>query len=174
MDAHLSTMNPILFYIFATISVLGALCVISFRNTLSSAISLVGTFFGVACLFALLGAHFLAAMQILVYAGAVMVLFVFVIMLLSLGREELLKIKLSFTGIIGILVGGYLLSLLLLHLRKVSYAFPQMTREGYGTIESVGQVLFGEYLIPFELTSFLLLVAVVGAVVLAKKERKVS
>lgn len=164
-------MELIFFYLFAGVSVISSILVISFRNTLSSAVSLVLSLFGVACLFALLGAHFLAAMQILIYAGAVMVLFVFVIMLLNLGREELLKIKMSFPTVVGILFGGYLATLLVLRLGYLSEPFrPLEAVQDYGTVRGVGRLLFTDYLIPFELTSILLLVAIVGAVVLAKKE----
>ena len=167
-------MQLISFYIFAVVSVVSAILVISFRNTLSSAIALVVTLFGVACLFVLLGAHFLAAMQILVYAGAVMVLFVFVIMLLNLGRKELIKIKMSFSSVIGILAGGYLATLLVLRLGYLSSPFKPLVKpleiSDYGTVKAVGGLLFGDYLIPFELTSILLLVAVVGVVVLGKRE----
>jgi NADH-quinone oxidoreductase subunit J len=163
-------MELIFFYLFAGLSVLAALLVISFRNTLSSAFSLVVALFGVACLFALLGAHFLAAMQVLVYAGAVMVLFVFVIMLLNLGREELLKVKMSFPAVIGILAGGYLAALLVLRLGYLSEPLGPTAPADYGTVKGVGRLLFTDYLVPFELTSILLLVAIVGAVVLAKKE----
>lgn len=163
-------MELIFFYIFAGLSVISALLVISFRNTLSSAISLVVALFGIACLFALLGAHFLAAMQVLIYAGAVMVLFVFVIMLLNLGRKELLTIRMSFQSVIGILLGGYLVTLLVLRLGYISLPFPQTITSGYGTLREVGKLLFTDYLVPFELTSILLLVAIVGAVVLARRE----
>ena len=121
-------MELIFFYIFAVVSVVSAVLVISFRNTLSCAIALVVTLFGVACLYALLQAHFLAAMQVLVYAGAVMVLFVFVIMLLNLGREELLKIRMSFAGVIGILLGCYLASIFVLRLGYLSDPFGQIGR----------------------------------------------
>jgi len=164
-------MELIFFYLFAGVSVISSILVISFRNTLSSAVSLVLALFGVACLFALLGAHFLAAMQILIYAGAVMVLFVFVIMLLNLGREELLRIKMSFSAVVGILFGGYLATLLVLRLGYLSEPFrPLEAVQDYGTVRGVGKLLFTDYLVPFELTSILLLVAIVGAVVLAKKE----
>lgn len=158
------------FYFFAGLSVISAILVITFRNTLSAAFALVLSFFGVACLFVMLEAHFLAAMQVLVYAGAVMVLFVFVIMLLSLGREELLKVKMSFSGVIGILLGGYLSTFLVLRLGSLSDPMPALTSNDYGAVKAVGRILFSDYLIPFEVTSLLLLVAVVGAVVLAKKE----
>ncbi len=163
-------MELIFFSIFAVLSVVSAILVISFRNTLSSAFALVLTLFGVACFFALLGAHFLAVMQILVYAGAVMVLFMFVIMLMNLGREELLKIKMSFIGVLGILLGGYLATILVLRLGYLSEAFPAI-ENGYGNLRAVGQVLFSGYLVPFEITSFLLLIGVVGVVVMAQKEK---
>ncbi len=158
------------FYGFAGLAVLCAILVISFRNTLSSAMALVATLFAVACLFAMLGAHFLAAMQVLVYAGAVMVLFAFVIMLLDLGRDTLLKLKMTFPSVIGILLGGYLATLLVLRLGYLSEPFREITAPDYGTVAGVGRLLFSDNLIPFELTSFLLLVAIVGAVVIAKRE----
>ncbi|QQR81653.1 MAG: NADH-quinone oxidoreductase subunit J [Deltaproteobacteria bacterium] len=158
------------FYFFSGLSILSALFVIFFRNTLSAAIALVVTLFGVACLFGLLEAHFLAAMQVLVYAGAVMVLFLFVIMLMNLGREELLKIKLAFLGIIGVITGVCLAILLVT--RFMGLSAPLLSLDlgvEYGTVKSVGKLLFGEYLIPFELTSILLLVAIIGAITLARK-----
>lgn len=162
-------MQLIFFYVFAVLTVLSAVGVIAFRNTLSSAFALVLTLFGVACLYATLEAHFLAAMQVLVYAGAVMVLFLFVIMLMNLGREEILKIKMSFAGVVGILIGGYLATILVLRLGNLSTPFPA-GGEALGNIKDVGRVLFTEYLVPFEITSLLLLVAVVGVVVLARRE----
>ncbi|MBI2980963.1 MAG: NADH-quinone oxidoreductase subunit J [Deltaproteobacteria bacterium] len=163
-------MELFFFYIFAGLTVLSAVLVISFRNALSSAFSLVLCLFGVASLFALLGAHFLAAMQVLVYAGAVMVLFVFIIMLLDLGKGELLKIKLGFSAVLGILFGPYLGVLLVLRLGYLSFPLPAAP-ERFGEVREVGRLLFTDYLVPFEIASILLLVAVVGAVVLAKKER---
>lgn len=164
-------MDLIFFYFFAGLSLVSGLLVISFRNTLSSAISLVVCLFGIACLFALLNAHFLAAMQVLVYAGAIMVLFVFVIMLLDLGRKDLLKIKMTFASVVGILFGAYLGVFLVLRLGNFSEPFPLSLSDDYGTVRGVARLLFTDYLIPFEAVSILLLVAIVGAVVLAKKER---
>ena len=162
-------MELIFFYLFAGLVVFSAIGVIALRNTLSSAFSLVVALFGVACLFALLGAHFLAAMQVLVYAGAVMVLFIFIIMLLDLGRGDLLKIKLGFPAVIGIIFGSYLGALLVFRLGYLSFPIPPAP-ERFGEVREVGRLLFTDYLIPFEIASILLLVAVVGAVVLAKKE----
>lgn len=158
------------FYSFAGLSVFCAILVVALRNTLSSAIALVATLFSIACLFAMLGAHFLAAMQVLVYAGAVMVLFVFVIMLLDLGWDTLKKIRMSFPSVIGILIGGYLATILVLRLGYLSDPFPSLADKEFGAIAGVGRLLFVDYLVPFELTSILLLVAIVGAIVLAKRE----
>ncbi len=168
-------MEPVFFYFFSGITIVSAVLVLSFRNTLSSAMALIATLFGMACLFALLGAHFLAAMQILVYAGAIMVLFVFIIMLLDLGQDQLKKIKMTFASVVGIALGGYLVSLLIFRLKNLEYPFKELVGgESYGSIKSVGQFLFTETLIPFELTSILLLVAIVGVVVLSKKEDPLS
>lgn len=164
-------MEPVFFYFFAGFTVVSAILVLSFRNTLSSAMALIATLFGMACLFALLGAHFLAAMQVLVYAGAIMVLFTFIIMLLDLGQVQLKKIKMTFASVVGVLLGGYLISLFVFRLKNVNSPFKELSEDAnYGTIKSVGQFLFTEALIPFELTSILLLVAIVGVVVLSKKE----
>ncbi len=164
-------MRLILFYVFAGISVVSALSVISFRNSLSSAMSLVVTLFLLACLYILLDAHFLAAMQILVYAGAIMVFFVFVIMMLNLRNDVLAKTHLSFASVLGILMGGYLSAILTLKLRFLSSpSIEGQELQDYGTIKEVGRLLLTRYLIPFELTSILLLIAIVGAVVMAKEE----
>lgn len=162
-------MQLVFFYVFAVLTVLSAIAVIALRNTLSSAFALVLTLFGVACLYAMLEAHFLAAMQVLVYAGAVMVLFLFVIMLMNLGREAILKIKMTFSGIVGILAGGYLATILVLRLGNLSTPFAAESGN-LGNIKEVGRVLFSDYLVPFEITSFLLLIAVVGVVVLARRD----
>lgn len=161
----------IFFYIFSALTVVTAFLVITLRNPLSSAFALVLSLFGVACLFALLGAHFLAAMQVLVYAGAIMVLFVFVIMLMDLKKEQLSRIKIGFASVVGILVGGYFGILMVMQLGFVSYPLPLLPERGYGTIREVGRVLFSDYLIPFEVTSLLLLIAILGVVILGKRER---
>ncbi len=158
------------FYIFGILTVISAIAVVSFRNTLSSAMALVVSMFCMACLFVTLDAHFLAAMQVLVYAGAIMVLFVFVIMLLNLGNDTLLKIQMTFSGLIGLFAAGYLTALLLLKLRHVPATELPEVSPLFGTLESVGEAMFTDYLIPFELTSILILVAVVGAIALAKRD----
>lgn len=162
-------MELIFFYGFATLSVGAAVGVVAFRNTLSSAFSLVASLFGIACLFVLLGAHFLAAIQLLIYAGAIMVLLIFVIMLLNLGQSALVRIKISFGSVVGILFGAYLAVFLVLRFGLLSYLLPE-SNPSFGTAQEVGRLFFTRYLVPFEMTSILLLIAVIGAVVLAKKE----
>ncbi len=163
-------MELIFFYIFAGVTVAGAVAVIAMRNMLSSAIALVVSLFGMACVFALLNAHFLAVMQVLVYAGAVMVLFVFVIMLMNLGQASLQKLKTSFTSVAGFLVGACLLALFTIKLLAFT-ASPAAENVPQGNLHDIGRLLFSEYLVPFELVSFLLLVAVLGAVVLSREEQ---
>lgn len=144
------------------------------RNPIHSALSLIGSFFCLAGLYALLSAHLLAALQIIVYAGAVMVLFTFVIMLLNLAPDEIQPPRLSMLKVLaagmGLFIFGRLLSAV-----AVATAGAQAVDlgsgayDGYGTIRVVGRMLYTSFLVPFELISVLLLVAAVGAVVLAKK-----
>lgn len=163
-------MEEILFYIFGGVTLATALGVVLFKNPISSAFSLIVSFFGVAALYAMLQAHFLAVIQILVYAGAIMVLFVFVIMLINLQGDELHekpfpKFYLPLTLIV---LAGFGMALLGL-LSPLHLSFPHVL-ETYGNVKEVGRLLFTEYLVPFEYSSILLLVAVIGGVVLAKRE----
>ncbi|MBM2839094.1 MAG: dehydrogenase [Deltaproteobacteria bacterium] len=161
-------MELILFYIFGGIAIIASLGLVSGKNPVHSALFMVVVFFVVAALFVLLGAEFLAAAQILVYAGAIMVLFLFVIMLLRLQKEELrntsrhaffaFQVVMIFRG--GFFKGG-----------KGSFT-PDAVKGFGGNTEAVAAVLFTDYLFPFELTSAILLMAMVGAVVLTKKELK--
>jgi NADH-quinone oxidoreductase subunit J len=135
-----------------------------------AAMSLVGAFFCLAGIYVLLTAHLIAAMQILVYAGAVMVLFLFVIMLLSLGdHQEVERLK-QFQWIGFLLGGGGLMLLLAWITREVATAEMAAVGPDFGTIKAVGRALFTQYLLPFEATSLLLTVAIVGAVVVAKEK----
>jgi NADH-quinone oxidoreductase subunit J len=165
-----------LFWITSGAAVACAGMCITRRNPVASALYLVGTMFSLAVLFALLDAQFIAVLQILVYAGAIMVLFLFVIMLLNLGRPGPSDLK----GPWGLGLGVALAALLLLQLRVVGAAGPPEAialPEGavaarqvqQGVVGAVARPLFSEYLIPFEITSVLLLAAIVGAVVLAKR-----
>jgi NADH-quinone oxidoreductase subunit J len=171
MTSDLFTAEKITFFVFAIPMVLTAIGVVVARSPMYAAMSLVAAFFCMAGVYVLLSAHLIAFMQILVYAGAVMVLFLFVIMLLSLGHEqqevEQLK-KVQWLGFV--LGGGGLMALLAWISREVAGA--EMARVGadFGTVKAVGRALFTQYLLPFEATSLLLTVAIVGAVVVAKEK----
>ena len=184
-----------IFWFFAGTAVAGAILVVTLRNPIACAFSLVVTMLSLAAIFVLLNAQFIGAIQVLVYAGAVMVLFLFVIMLLNLGRGEsdLRGAPAWFVGIVlaGVLasqlgpLGGYTRERLALEYSKTtSLAEPAVvfdstmnaaglnpanaTRER-GVPGDIAMPLFQQYLVPFELTSILLLTAIVGAVVLAKR-----
>ncbi len=166
--------TDILFYIFAIATlVFGALVVANpfSRNPVTSAMFLVLTIISMAGLFVLLRAFFLAAVQVLVYAGAVMVLFLFVIMLLDLKEEERRKIKLMGLVAGGLSVGAivaiFVRSLLA---TKPGENLPAPTAVGDTAV--LGKMLFTNYLLPFEIVSLLLLVAMVGVILLSKKDLK--
>ncbi len=166
--------TDILFYVFAIATlVFGALVVANpfSRNPVTSAMFLVLTIISMAGLFVLLHAFFLAAVQVLVYAGAVMVLFLFVIMLLDLKEEEQRKIKK--TGLVaglvsvGAIVAIFIRSLLASEPSR-GLGDPQLE----GSTFALGKLLFTDYLLPFEIVSLLLLVAMVGVILLSKKDLK--
>lgn len=148
-----------------------ALLVVAQPNPVGAAIALVTSFFGVAVLYVLLHAHFVAVMQLLLYAGAIMVFFVFVIMLLNLQPKKLAWQQISGGRLLAGSAALYLLTLLVLSIVTVEYATPSVGEEVVpGTIEAVGTLLFSKYFIPFEITSVLLFVAIVGAVMMGKKK----
>jgi len=164
-------MSAAIFLIFAVIAVVCAINVVVQTHPISSAISLVGVMASLAVLYLLLGAEFIAAAQVIVYAGAIMVLFVFVIMLLNAGAESK-----HGRSLVAQLLGAPLLVALLgllayfverLYPRSVSVRFGGFT---HGTPLDIGRALFTTYLLPFEVTSILILIAIVGAIVLAWKE----
>ena len=172
----------ILFFIFGAVSLIGAIAVISFRHPIYSALSLIVTFFAQAGLFVLLGAHFVAAVQVIVYAGAIMVLFLFVIMLLNLGT---LSAKGALTGklkgvaiILGILLAAQGIYIAVNALNntevgseKAMEAAAALTDNPITTYK-IGELLFSKYLLPFEVTSLILLAALIGVIVLVKRENQ--
>ena len=166
-------MQDILFYSFAALTLICAFLVVAnpfSLNPVTSAMFLVLTIVSMAGLFVLLHAFFLAAVQVLVYAGAVMVLFLFVIMLLDLRAEERRRIKL-FGAVAGcVCVGAFLFIFLaqLLHSPLGASSNPAVE----GGIVPLGKLLFTRYLLPFEIVSILLLVGMVGVVLLSKKDLK--
>ena len=135
-----------------------------------TAMSLVAAFFFMAGIYVLLSAHLIAFMQILVYAGAVMVLFLFVIMLLSLGNEGKEHERYKAMQLLGTLGAIGLVALVASASREVAGADQALVAADFGTVKAVGRALFTQYLLPFEATSLLLLVAIVGAVVVAKEK----
>jgi NADH-quinone oxidoreductase subunit J len=164
----------ILFYVFAFLTLLCGVLVVAnpfSRNPVTSALFLVLTIVSMAGLFVLLHAFFLAAVQVLVYAGAVMVLFLFVIMLLDLQDEERRKIK-KFGLVAGLISVGAIAAIFVRSLlaSKPGEHLPVPQLEG-GTA-ALGKLLFTDYLLPFEIVSILLLVAMVGAILLSKKDLK--
>lgn len=163
-----------LFYIFAAITLLSGLMVVAgpSRNPVTSAMFLVVTMIGISGLFVLLQAYFLAAVQILVYAGAVMVLFLFVIMLLNLGEEEKRKWNLFAVGTGGAAFVG--LVLILCDAIWGGHLKGPTLEAGSWSVKQLGTALFtkGQYLLPFEVVSLLLLAAMMGAILLSKKELK--
>ena len=164
-------MDTVIFLVFAIIAVVCAINVVVQSHPISSAISLVGVMGSLAVLYLLLGAEFLAAAQVIVYAGAIMVLFVFVIMLLNAGAEGR-KGRSFMVQLLGVpLVIGFLA--LLGYIVSRLYQPDTMVHFGgfrNGTPQDVGRALFTTYLLPFEVTSVLILIAIVGAIVLARKE----
>ena len=170
--------QPILFYLVGTVTILAALSVMSQRNPVYSVISLVVTLVSVAVLFLLMGAEFLAAAQVIVYAGAIMVLFLFVIMLLNLGNDNagedggdrlfMQKRTSTFLGGTLFVVIGLVIKSSFFNGTKGIYT-PEVLSKVDNT-ELVGKLLFTEYLLPFEITSVLLFAAVLGTIVLAKKK----
>lgn len=165
---------PPIWYTFAILSVLtlfGALGTIMSKNPVHSVIYLIVTFFSISAHYILLNAQFLAAVNIIVYAGAIMVLFLFVIMFLNLREEEEeMKNNKTITAAIitAILLGGTLI-LFLRRAGKESVGQLNFSSQT-GMVETLGKSLYGEYILPFELISVLFLVAMAGAVMLAKRE----
>jgi NADH-quinone oxidoreductase subunit J len=166
--------TDILFYVFAALTLIFGVLVVAnpfSRNPVTSAMFLVLTIISMAGLFVLLHAFFLAAVQVIVYAGAVMVLFLFVIMLLDLKEEERRKIKKAgfVTGLVAVaaIVGVFIRSLIATQPGR-DLAAPTAV----GDTASLGTILFTNYLLPFEIVSILLLVAMVGVILLSKKDLK--
>ena len=169
--------SALAFWIFALLTVGGAIATITRRNAVTAVMFLVGTFFGIAAIYAMLFAHFMAAIQVLVYAGAIMVLFVFVVMILNKEEEEPWALR----GWFGKTLAAAALTWFLARLVQVLWTVKQspvlaekVWKAGefvrYGTTKEVGKQLFTSYLFPFEAISIALLIAIVGAVVLAHPE----
>lgn len=160
-------MLALLFFLFAVMAVGCALAVVAQRNPLYSAISLIGVFISLACLYVTLAAPFIAAVQVIVYAGAIMVLVVFVIMLLNVEQEERGRNRLKFLVPVAVVLAAVLIAEVAFMLFSVNNPAPVVSN--IGLTSSIGSQLFTRYLLPFEITSILLLMAIVGAMTLARR-----
>jgi NADH-quinone oxidoreductase subunit J len=164
-------MSTAIFYILGAVAIASGWMVVTRKNAINAALFLVVAMASIAGLFMQLGSLFIAALQIIVYAGAIIVLFIFVIMLLNLKRDEFGFDSRIFQRIVGVVLGA----VLLIQLVRIAYLYqpfyparpidPEM-----GNADMMSKKLFVQYLYPFEITSILLLAAIFGAVVLAKKE----
>jgi NADH-quinone oxidoreductase subunit J len=164
-----------LFTILAVVTVITAILVIVQRNPVASAIFLIMTLFSLAGIYLLLNAQFIAVIQVLVYAGAIMVLFLFVIMLLNLEKEMKVVTRRKLQKALGVFLGIMLLAQfgMIFHsviLEGTKGKFPPEQVTAMGNTQVVARLLFTDYLLPFEITSVLLLVAIIAAIVLAKRQ----
>jgi NADH-quinone oxidoreductase subunit J len=166
-------METALFYLFAGISLIAAISVITQKRVFYSALSLIVCLCSLAGLYMLLHAQFIAAVQVIVYAGAIMVLFLFVIMLLDPFSSAIPRDKKKSLAYLSVVLGAALIALMYPLLR--SYDLARTPRNAlpagtFGSVKDVGESLFQQYLLPFEVTSILILVAIIGAVILAKRQ----
>ncbi len=162
-------MSYVLFFYFAGVIVGSAVLVVSFRKPIYSALSILVMFFHVAGLFVTLNAEFIAVVQILVYAGAILVLYLFVVMLMNVREEEGYHKQF----VVGLVFGGMFLVEVLLILTRTGFSrigdTAVMVDSSIGNTEALGQLLYTRYLFPFEVASLILLAAMVGAIVFSKK-----
>ncbi|MFL5764900.1 MAG: NADH-quinone oxidoreductase subunit J [Bacteroidia bacterium] len=161
-----------LFYLLSFLAIMFALMVVFSRNPVHSVLYLVLTFFAIAGHYVLLNAQFLAAVHIIVYAGAIMVLFLFVIMLLNLNKETEPHKSIWLKGMAAVASGSLLIVLVGSLKSADALGTASNVNSNIGLIENLGKTLFGDFLLPFEVSSILLLAAMVGAVMLGKKSIK--
>lgn len=163
------SLQQIIFGVLSVISLVSALGVVLSKNPVTSVLCLIVTFFTIAGHYIMLNAQFLAVVHIIVYAGAIMVLFLFVIMLMNL-NAEIEPQKRNWLKYAGAISGGALLVVLLAALREASVPSLRPESSDIGLIANLGKTLFSQYVVPFEVSSVLFLSAMVGAVVIGKKE----
>jgi NADH-quinone oxidoreductase subunit J len=174
-------MELVVFVLAAAMVIVGALGVLLRDNPVHAALSLVLTLFGVAVMFVAQEAHFLAAVQVIVYAGAIVVLFLFVIMLLGVDRSEDIRSEpfriqrplavIVGLGVIGLVVASIVASRDVIGARGGGLATPDLTGDGDSNIKQLSRSVFGDYVVAFEITSILLVVAVVGTVMLTRRAK---
>jgi len=169
---HWVDMDQVLFWIAAVVAGIAAINVVFQRKPINSVLSLVVVLFAPAVIYLQLSAEFIAALQVIIYAGAIMVLFLFVVMLLNLKRDQFSEGRGASLQAFGVLLGAALL----VEIALIVYAIAPPARQAeaasdFGSVSQIGSLLFEKYLLPFELTSILLLIAVAGAIVLAGKRQ---
>jgi NADH-quinone oxidoreductase subunit J len=163
-------MTQYVFYFLSFLCILSALMVVFSKNPVHSVLYLIICFFAIAGHYILLNAQFLAAVHIIVYAGAIMVLFLFVIMLLNMNQETEPH-KSNWIKFAAVIAGGLLLTVIVGSLKEAGQIpGPQYVNDQIGLIKNLGNVLFSEFLLPFEVSAILFLAAMVGAVMLGKKQ----
>ena len=171
-------LHLVLFSVFGAICVAGAVNLLVQRHPINSALSLVVVMGSLAVEFLLLGSEFVAAIQVIVYAGAIMVLFVFVIMLLNAGEEEQTRGSrvAMVLGVPGMLAGAVIVCWALIRSEqgKVALGVTPEATQAFGNPATIAQLLFHDFLLPFEVTSVLVLIAIMGAVVLAARPESVE
>ena len=160
------------FFYFAFVITVTSALVVAFRNPIYSALSLLIMFFHVAGLYVTLHAEFLAAVQIIVYAGAILVLYLFVVMLLNVKQDDRYHRQWPIAGFIGglLLVEALVLTVARYHVPAVATSEVEAVVEQSGNTEAIAEVLYSTYLFPFEVASLILLVAMIGAILLAKRD----
>ena len=165
-------MSPFLFWMFALMTLVFGAAVVINRNPVASALSLVVSFLGLAALFMSLNAYFIGIIQVLVYAGAVMVLFLFIIMLLDLRAEQRRRVNWlgSAAGLaVALILLGQIFSVVG-HFEIAHKTFPRLPGSTIDDVRNIGAALFGNYNLPFQIVSVLVLVATIGVVLLSKRE----
>jgi NADH-quinone oxidoreductase subunit J len=166
-------LNKIIFIYFAAVIIISAVLIITRRNPIHSVLLMPLLFFHIAGLFVLLNAEFLAAVQLIVYAGAILILYLFVVMLLNVDKERSVKRANRYWPVMagfGIVIASEIVLLIVRGTFAVDAG--QLMKPGFGTVNALGVELFTNYLVPFEIASVILLVGLVGAVMLAKKVRE--
>jgi len=170
--APLASGQGVVFLILSLGTIAMAIFCMTRRNPVTAVMSLVATFFGLAALYTTLSAHFLAVLQVLVYAGAIMVLFIFVVMILNREETALVSLRGLVMRTLGVAAGLYLFVVFVRVVLPTTAAAPAAVAPTFGTVASVGNILFREFVFPFEAISLLLLVAIVGGVVVSRSQRK--
>ena len=161
--------TEILFWILSGIALISALLVVTSKHPVYSVLALIVTFFCISGHYILLNAQFLAVVNIIVYAGAIMVLFLFVIMLMNLNKDTEPQ-KNKWLKLAGAVTGGTLLLVMVAALKSTEQRMTELGTGDIGLIQNLGKVLFTDYVVPFEIASILFLSAMVGAVVIGKKD----